>query len=482
MKIKKYDFFEARFNARVKGNPFDVKFTANVFTPNGLRTVEGFYDDNDTYVFRFMPEAEGVYKFQTRCDVEELNDKRGEFECIAASAKNHGKVQVRDQYWFAYADGTPYFEAGTTCYAWIHQGKELREQTLETLSEGYFNKLRMCVFPKWFEYNHRQPELYPFEGDIKSGFDYNRLNIPFFRHLENQVRRLGELGIEADIILFHPYECEDWRFNYMTKEQDVRYLRYVIARLSAYHNVWWSLANEYDLIKTGYKSEISAWQRLIRFVHDSDPYGHLISIHQMSEMYDHTDPNITHCSVQRTEMYLTAEYTDTWRQKHGKPVVIDECVYEGDLNPWWGGITARELIRRFWEATARGGYMGHGETYANENIWWSHGGKLYGESAPRIRFLRRIMEECPDIRFTSTSGMTETACGKAGDNAMLVYFGNYQPHKYELHLPETAKYKVQIIDTWNMTTDEYPKPVSGTAEIPLPGKPYIALLCTAMPL
>ena len=51
------------------------------------------------------------------------------------------------------------------------------------------------------------------------------------------VGKLEALGIQADVILFHPYEADHWRFNYMTEEQDRRYLRYVIARLSAYSNV-----------------------------------------------------------------------------------------------------------------------------------------------------------------------------------------------------------------------------------------------------
>lgn len=215
----------------------------------------------------------------------------------------------------------------------------------------------MCVFPKWYEHNHRQPELYPFAGNPENGFDYETPNVCFFQHLESCISALESLGIEADIILFHPYESSDWRFNWMTERQDRQYLRYITARLSAFHNVWWSLANEYDLLQTGYKRKKAAWKRLIQFVHDCDPYGHLLSIHQLSRMYDYRDPNVTHCSIQRTELYLTAEYTDTWREKYGKPVVIDECVYEGNLNAWWGGITAQELVRRFWEAAARGGYM-----------------------------------------------------------------------------------------------------------------------------
>jgi len=41
-------------------------------------------------------------------------------------------------------------------------------------------------------------------------------------------------------------------------------------------------------------------------------------------------------------------------------------------------------------------------------------------------------------------------------------------------------FRVQIIDTWNMTVEELPTPMRGCVEIPLPGKPYIAILCTAL--
>lgn len=480
MEICQYDYFEKCYSASAPGNPFDVEWTVSVICPDGaIKKIDGFFDGGNRFVFRFMPEQLGEYRYQTDCRLPELNGKSGSFRCILPREGNHGKVTVKNRYWFAYADGTPYFEAGTTCYAWIHQNEELRMQTLETLSEGCFNKLRMCVFPKWYEQNHRQPEVYPFEGDLKNGFDYDRPNVRFFQHLESCIAALEKLGIEADIILFHPYESPDWRFNWMTKQQDRRYLRYITARLSAFHNVWWSAANEYDLVRTGYKRKKSAWKKLIELVHNCDPYGHLLSIHQLEKMYDHRDANITHCSIQRTELFLTAEYTDTWREKYGKPVVIDECAYEGNLNTWWGGITGQELVRRFWEATARGGYMGHGETFSGEDIWWSHGGKLYGESARRINFLREVMNRCPNICFTSESGTSNTARAIAGTDAQLIYFGNYQPGSYTLHLLGSGEFKVSVIDTWNMTVTELPGFFSGTAEIPLPSLPYIAVLCVS---
>ena len=113
---------------------------------------------------------------------------------------------MHDTYHFAYADGTPHFSFGTTCYAWVHQTPELHAQTLETLKSAPFNKIRMCVFPKEYVYNKNEPDLYAFERDDEGVIDLERFSPAFFRHFENQVGALREMGIEADIIIFHPYD------------------------------------------------------------------------------------------------------------------------------------------------------------------------------------------------------------------------------------------------------------------------------------
>ena len=77
-------------------------------------------------------------------------------------------------------------------------------------------------------------------------WDLTRFNPAHFQHIENCIRRLGELGIEADLIMMHPYDR--WGFSQMTREQDDLYWNYAVARFSAFANVWWSLANEYDLM------------------------------------------------------------------------------------------------------------------------------------------------------------------------------------------------------------------------------------------
>ena len=93
----------------------------------------------------------------------------------------------------------------------------------------------------------------------------------------------------------------------MAPDEDDLYWNYVIARFSAYRNVWWSLANEYDLMT---KKTIKDWERYAAIICEKDAYNHLRSIHNCKTMYDYKRPWVTHCSIQRTEMYKTAEHTD----------------------------------------------------------------------------------------------------------------------------------------------------------------------------
>ncbi|WP_461884183.1 hypothetical protein [Fusicatenibacter sp.] len=121
----------------------------------------------------------------------------------------------------------------------------------------------------------------------------------------------------------------------------------MIIRLSAYHNVWWAMANEFDLFRW---KPVSEWESNAETVCRQDPYRHLRSIHNCMTMYDHSKGWITHCSLQRIDLYRTAENVEIWRPQYGKPCVLDEIAYEGNLPFGWGNISGEEMTRRFWEA------------------------------------------------------------------------------------------------------------------------------------
>jgi hypothetical protein len=476
--IEQWAFGEWTFEGPTSGNPYiDVSFSAVFRQANRDMFVRGFYDGDGVYRLRFMPDTPGEWQFSTVSNVPDLNGRTRRFVCVPAQPGNHGPVSVWGQTRFAYADGTPYFQIGTTCYAWAHQGVVLEQQTIRTLAESPFNKLRMCVFPKHYRFNHNEPPLYAYEKKADGSFDFERFNPAFFQHYEDLLAALRTLNIEADLILFHPYDR--WGFADMEAEQDNLYLRYIIARFAAFRNVWWSLANEYDLMRA--KTELD-WDRFFRIVQAEDPYHHLRSIHNCRAFYDHSKPWVTHASIQHSDLARVGE----WRMQYGKPVVDDECQYEGNIENQWGNITARELTHRFWEGTLRGGYVGHGETYRHPEdiLWWSKGGVLRGESPARICFLRDVLADVvqqlvPMERAEVMLERQRYASARIGDEYFIIYFGNSQVGGVTLQLPPGNNYRLELIDTWEMTVT----PLGDVREeqyIELPTKPNLALRFTAV--
>jgi hypothetical protein len=265
--VEQWGLFELTLSGRSASNPYlEVELSAQ-FT-QGDRNIEvaGFYDGDGVYRVRFMPATLGLWHYQTRCNSHVVESASGTFTCVGPGAGNHGPVQVANSYHFAYADGTSFYPVGTTCYVWHLQGDTLAEQTLESLRQAPFNKLRFCVFPKRFLYNNNEPAAYPFPGQGKGekkldfssisrkapatySWDLNFFNPTYFKNLEKRVLDLQRLGIEADLILFHPYDFGAWDFDRLPAEVNTRYLKYIVARLAAFRNIWWSLANEHELLR-----------------------------------------------------------------------------------------------------------------------------------------------------------------------------------------------------------------------------------------
>lgn len=132
---------------------------------------------------------------------------------------------------------------------------------------------------------------------------------------------MDALGIEADLILFHPYDKGRWGFDSLPMETNVAYVRYVCARLSSFRNVWWSLANEYDYVKS--KTEAD-WITLIRAVRAADPYGHLCSIHGSTATYfPYWMDELTHTSIQDEAPVEEAGRASILYNVYRKPVVLE---------------------------------------------------------------------------------------------------------------------------------------------------------------
>jgi hypothetical protein len=460
--VEQWGVFEASAKGPSSGNPFvDLTFGAK-FTL-GHRTVEvpGFYDGDGVYKARFSPDSPGKWTFETTGSAKELAGHQGAFTCTAAKTGNRGPVGTAHQYHFQYADGTPYFPFGTTCYAYGFIPEPFAGQTLADLKRVGFNKVRICLPPKGL--GTHKPVAMPFErigaeapagaenlGDesrSKETFDLARLNPAYFQHFEQKVQELLAAGIEADVILFTPYDS--WGFKAMGAEADDRYLRYAIARLSAYRNVWWSIANEYDLVKS---KTMKDWDRFFRIVQESDPHSRLRSIHHSKVIYDHSKAWCTHASLQEYDFEKSAARLAAWN----KPIIYDEIQYEGDISRRWGNLSAQEMTYRFWRAIVNGVYATHGETFnvTDGTTVWSDGGKLRGQSAERITWLRKLLEATKTTGLMAPEGPYYLNAANPGE-VYLWFFDFHCVGEYEFPLPGTF---------------------SGKSKITLTGKPYMAAL------
>lgn len=478
-------------------------------------TVPGFWD-GDGIRIRFLPPAEGTYNYKVHADG--ILRASGKVLC-RRDAGYHGPVRTEGCH-FVYADGTLYRPFGTTCYALLYQDDALVQTTMQSLVASPFNKLRLCLFPKYYAYTRNEPSCFPFERREDGTFDVTHPCVPFWQKAERILDELQENGIEADLILFHPYDR--WGFASMSPEEDKTYLSYLLARFAARPGIWWSLANEFDLCR---EKTMKDFEELEEFISAEDPYHHLLSCHSFFANWDASRPGITHLSLQRKAVEKTA----VWEKKYAKPVVVDECGYEGNIPESFGCYSPEVITDRYWKCCTMGGYMSHGETFLESGredapVFWSRGGTLKGQSIPRIGFLKSILEKIgaplsplsdpmteglfPDgreallqqIAVDDREGKREEAAflqavlacsreellevregnmdfrGHAGGDAFLFYFGEHAYPSYTYTLPEGRNYRVILLNPWEMTETMVMKHAFGTVTVPLPGKPRMALL------
>ena len=273
----------------------------------------------------------------------------------------------------------------------------------------------------------------PCSRRLEGSFDLRRFNVSFWQQYERLLHSLDDMGIIADIIVFHPYDNGHWGFDCLggrnastyDTTNDHFYLRYLAARFAAFKNVWCkmlivsrfairvsvsltrkaslfagAMANEWSFCQcksrgingTFLQSPAPVWDDLFQALSAADPYKRQMSIHNGNLLYNHSRPWITHVSLQGLE-----DRTAEIRTKYAKPVIWDEVQYEGDIPPGWGRLTGQQEADRFWWGLSMGVFVGHSETILRPSVidddqplWWAKGGTLIGSSPARIAWLRSL--------------------------------------------------------------------------------------------
>jgi hypothetical protein len=127
----------------------------------------------------------------------------------------------------------------------------------------------------------------------------------------------------------------------------------------------------------------------------------------------------------------------------------------------------------------QGGYVTHGECFMDNDdvLWWSKGGVLKGETTPRLRFLRSILDELPPDAAGINPLPTDfdVLAGGVAGRYHLIYLGHHQPSLRTISVHPGTRYRVDVIDTWNMTITELPGIYEDQFTLPLPARPYLAI-------
>lgn len=198
--MRQYEMYEITSMGR-KLNNDQVKIALSVTVSVGdeRKILKAFYDGENeagkgVYKVRIYPEKAGLYVIKTEKNEYGVSmDETVVCEKKDAESIHHGMVQAYETH-FRYADGTWFYPFGTTVYAMAHQPEAVIEQTFDTLGRNPFNKVRMCIFPKHYDFNNNEPEFFPFRQKEDGSFDENQPDAEFWRRMDKLIERLNAMG------------------------------------------------------------------------------------------------------------------------------------------------------------------------------------------------------------------------------------------------------------------------------------------------
>ena len=391
-------------------NPFTDVVVEGEFVREGSEAVrvDGFCDSADGGVFRirFMPTQAGAYSYSVKYKQGEFErDHRGRF--IAKDANRRGIVRVDQEHpWHFVWEGTGehYFYNGTTTYWLMGWDDEQIRKNIDRLRSLKVNRLRVAICGRvkdgraWYE-NVFPTDRFSFlmnpwvagrpDSFENPGFDVTRFNVPHWRKIERMLRHACDKDMVISIIFYVDGRrpgVDPFGQKGMGGPDEQRYYRYAVARLAAFSNVMWDVANEYRLFRNDEWAE-----KMGTFIKECDPYDHLTSTHGHGDFRFRTSPWADFAMYQSWDehggyAYMLKNREDQAKTGRPMPQVNEEYGYEDHYPVGWGSNrkaparSADNRRRLAWGMYMAGCYQTTGER-ADRGTGWgpdSGGGWLNG--------------------------------------------------------------------------------------------------------
>lgn len=90
--VQQWNRFEIELKHIYAGNAFrDIQLSAKFIHKDTSYVVDGFFDGNDVFKIRFMPEKTGAWNYITSSNVKALNNQKGSFEWWSIAVDYRGE-------------------------------------------------------------------------------------------------------------------------------------------------------------------------------------------------------------------------------------------------------------------------------------------------------------------------------------------------------------------------------------------------------
>jgi hypothetical protein len=412
-----YDFVEVTLNVAGSEakNPFTDAAVSGTFALPGEQplAVDGFCDSTDGALFRlrFMPAKPGRYDYTvTYREGAFEQTHRGTFE--AKDGRKRGVLRVDPEFPAHFQwEGSKerFFWNGTTAYFLAGWDDATIKQSLDRLDQLKVTRVRAALSGRvqdgraWFE-NVLPSDTFSFRLEPwvarnpdsleQPDFDVTRFNLAYWQKWERLLAHARSKDMIVSVIFYvdgrrpgtDPFGKEN-----SGGADEQRYYRYAAARLGAFSNVTWDLANEYRLFRD------DAWaEKMGAFLKQCDPYDHLTSVHGHPEFRFRQSPWADFALYQNWDEHGGFDYMLKNRREQEQtgrviPQVNEEYGYEDHYPQGWGenrvapARSAETRVRLAWEISLAGGYQTTGERADTE----TGGGWINGRGDDAMTMLER---------------------------------------------------------------------------------------------
>ena len=368
-------------------NPYlDTEIDAVFTHSDGTKiSLPGFWKEGKTWAVRFSPTKVGKWEYVITCkDTSNTGlTKTGVINAVASTsdteiARRGFVTTVKDQHYYQYADGTPFFWLGdtnwqafsnvstTVCnYPGCTCSSQFKHIVDDRIDKGF------TVYQTYFV-----PGAGNGEKSIWNDGRYEKPNTEVFNEkVDYMFEYLGEQGMVIALGL----GCHNSTMKTMKLDAFLRFTRYIVARYACYSIVWITGQEITDLtasITSGYTA-FDCYFEAAELVEELDGYKHPNSAHMypmnstdarairldMSDWHDSWTLQGGHGATVKLKTFYGGYYK-TALSGFTKPFIEGEVNYE-DIN--CGGFTGYDANRMSaWKAMTCGAA---GFTYGVTGIW-----------------------------------------------------------------------------------------------------------------